>query len=641
MDNQYDRHNLGRFTLLLVCLCMAVMAQSCPDSAEGAVNPGCMEGSLAGNWKAIGGVLIPPHSVDDYQNQAKLVKVPGYWKPSELGIEGNAGLVTLWVDLDWGTKLIAAQGLGISSMAILPGSIQSASRVYVDNGRGEIHKVFDNLSAFIPEVDEVSRLKPSTWVSGTMHHDAAFQLPKLYANSRVIIQMYNEEFRTGGVSRAARIALVDDLHHQSLIRWVFHSVFLGASLIMVAYCFSLAYFSKDRRPFYVFLVVMSLGAGARLLITSGLVEQLFYSLTVDEHFYLIWMSLLLLLSIFVTFQLFILPNYFPKNSWQRRFFVTLGVIPLLCIFSAVFLPLHQFILLGHGVRALYAMAGVVYTLTLAYHLLIRNRKLWFELIGISAIVIGAGADAYIYSFNYTPYVENFAFALFLFIVALATRLGWRYIKLLLSEKVLSADLKELNESLEEQVRERTSALNVANDQLKKAATTDALTDIPNRRGFDLEILARIDEAKNNNKHMCLAIADVDWFKSVNDSYGHDFGDTVLCDLAKGLHDFIPASGFVGRIGGEEFAIILSDSNAYNMESILNKVRCQIAEIQFSSVPQYSISISFGCTQYRVGDNANMLYRRADKALYHAKENGRGRVCIQDENSSEFDADAAG
>jgi len=618
---------------------MAAMAQSCPDSVEGTVNPDCMDGSLAGDWKAVGGMLIPPHSVDAYATQARLVNVPGYWKPSDLGIEGNSGLVTLWIDLDWSTKLLAAKGLGVSSMAILPGSIQSASRVYVDNGRGEIHKVFDNLSEFIPEVDQVSRQKPNTRVSGTMHHDAAFQLPKLYANSRVIIQMYNEEFRIGGVSRAPQIAPVDELHHQSLIRWVFHSIFLGASLIMMAYGFSLAYFSKDRRVFYVFLVVMSLGAGARLLITSGLVEQLFYRLTVDEYFYLIWISLLLLASVFVIFQIFILPLYFSKKYWQRRFFITLSVIPLLCILSASFLPLHQFILLGHGVRALYAMAGVIYVIILAYHLFIRNRKLWFELIGISAIVVGAGADAYIDSFNYTPYVENFALALFLFIVALAARLGWRYIKLLLSEKVLSADLKELNESLEEQVRERTLALNVANDQLKKAATSDALTGIPNRRGFDLEISARMVEAKQSNNSMCLSIADVDWFKSVNDSYGHDFGDTVLRELARGLQGFIPSSGFVGRIGGEEFAIILSGSSVENFESVLNKVRCQIAEIEFSSVPQYSISISFGCAQYSVRDTANTLYRRADKALYQAKKNGRGRVCIKHDDDRESDSES--
>lgn len=117
--------------------------------------------------------------------------------------------------------------------------------------------------------------------------------------------------------------------------------------------------------------------------------------------------------------------------------------------------------------------------------------------------------------------------------------------------------------------------------------------------------------------------DLDKFKSVNDTYGHQAGDEVLKELALILKTNVRESDIVGRWGGEEFIIIAPNTNMEDAVKLAEKLREKISEFKFSFAGHKTGS--FGVATYRVGDDEKSLIKRADDALYHAKESGRNKV----------------
>jgi diguanylate cyclase len=211
-----------------------------------------------------------------------------------------------------------------------------------------------------------------------------------------------------------------------------------------------------------------------------------------------------------------------------------------------------------------------------------------------------------------------------------------------STRQMTAGSADLQHSLEESRRE-TLALRQELERARAEAKTDALTGLANRKAFDerLEQLAASNES--SGKH-CLLIADIDKFKSVNDSYGHLLGDRVIKTVARALQQVIKGKDLAARFGGEEFVVLLPDTPLAGAGAVAESIRQTIERgrilNQRTGEEIRKVTISIGVTQLAPGEPIADTLARADEALYRAKANGRNRVeiaAVRDRSAASVDA----
>jgi diguanylate cyclase (GGDEF)-like protein len=169
----------------------------------------------------------------------------------------------------------------------------------------------------------------------------------------------------------------------------------------------------------------------------------------------------------------------------------------------------------------------------------------------------------------------------------------------------------------------------ATDRLHKLATTDVLTQIPNRRHFMSLATHEIARAVRSGEPICLCMMDVDRFKSVNDNYGHAAGDKVLQEVAKVLTNNIRNVDVCGRLGGEEFAIIFPVTGVEGSLQVAERIRTDLEQniISMGSGTAIQVTISIGLCVFNPPESLDQLMIRADEALYAAKHGGRNRTVI--------------
>ena len=159
------------------------------------------------------------------------------------------------------------------------------------------------------------------------------------------------------------------------------------------------------------------------------------------------------------------------------------------------------------------------------------------------------------------------------------------------------------------------------------ATTDQLTELLNRRGFDLLANQAIQEARRNPSPLCALLLDLDNFKDLNDNHGHLAGDEVLRGFANKLRDNLRQSDIICRWGGEEFILLLKDTSPEQARLLAEKVRQQTEHSNFSyKGASLQVTTSIGLAELHPDDSLSELLARADGALYRAKQSGRNRTC---------------
>lgn len=172
--------------------------------------------------------------------------------------------------------------------------------------------------------------------------------------------------------------------------------------------------------------------------------------------------------------------------------------------------------------------------------------------------------------------------------------------------------------------EKSNKLNFLNNQkLEYLATTDELTGLYNRSRIENNVTDEVERAERYKRGLSIILLDIDHFKSVNDDYGHHVGDVILSEFASVLKDGIRKVDDVGRWGGEEFLIILPETNIKEAENIAEQIRKKIENHMFTVIKHKTSS--FGVSEYIQGDNSQSIINRADKALYKAKDCGRNTV----------------
>jgi len=161
------------------------------------------------------------------------------------------------------------------------------------------------------------------------------------------------------------------------------------------------------------------------------------------------------------------------------------------------------------------------------------------------------------------------------------------------------------------------------------AITDPLTGLHNRRYMESHLKTLVEEAVQRGKALSLLITDIDYFKAVNDSYGHGAGDAVLMEFAARVRENIRGVDLACRLGGEEFVIVMPDTDLAKAYHVAERLRASIAGRPFAldggaAAPEVTTSVGVSSLE-RTGDNPESLLRRADQALYRAKRDGRNRV----------------
>lgn len=185
-------------------------------------------------------------------------------------------------------------------------------------------------------------------------------------------------------------------------------------------------------------------------------------------------------------------------------------------------------------------------------------------------------------------------------------------------------LIESNLNLEEKVQARTYDLEVANEELEKLSHFDFLTGLHNRRKFSEYIEYLFKQLKRNQQPYTVMMIDIDYFKKVNDNYGHEMGDHVLKRVAQILIESIRQTDFVARLGGEEFIVVLPSTTLDGATLVAEKIRQSVE--RSTIIENHPLTISIGISVASEHDlKANDTVLRADKCLYLAKEQGRNRI----------------
>lgn len=183
-------------------------------------------------------------------------------------------------------------------------------------------------------------------------------------------------------------------------------------------------------------------------------------------------------------------------------------------------------------------------------------------------------------------------------------------------------MQMLNEDLAAEIAFRKQA----EEQLRIMANTDVLTGIDNRRRF-LEVFeVEIQRVQCTGRPLTYMMVDIDHFKNINDKYGHAVGDEVLRHFVGSLRAGCRAIDVVGRLGGEEFGVVLPETTGENAAGVAERLRSLVANQGINAAGEtFHITVSIGVAQFKAGESGHQLIARADAAMYKAKQNGRNRV----------------
>ncbi len=174
----------------------------------------------------------------------------------------------------------------------------------------------------------------------------------------------------------------------------------------------------------------------------------------------------------------------------------------------------------------------------------------------------------------------------------------------------------------------SSELHQLREELERRATFDSLTGLANREHFFHEAHVLFTRAQHQVRALALLVLEIDYFRSINDNYGHQVGDRVLCGVAEHCRQMLRGGDLIGRVGGDEFAILLPDTGLDNAVPLADSLRQSLSELQFEVQKGHTVSITVStcaASLHYIDANLDRLYARADQALQHAKEAGRDRV----------------
>ena len=318
--------------------------------------------------------------------------------------------------------------------------------------------------------------------------------------------------------------------------------------------------------------------------------------------------------------------------WQR---LRLGVSPRLVVTASLHnAGLMMFVILGSGLLYEYFGGAIpVAALDAGTGLLLLALVVSMQVIndlGMMLMLYLRDMDPRLVFNRFTTVVEFISGAAGIVLAIAFTRQSMPYFVLLLA--VLAAGMLVIMKyalmrvHLEKLVDERTDELRVQAEEFERQATHDKLTGLPNRRHADSYLQQQVDLAQRRRRTGALALADVDHFKRINDSYSHAIGDQVLERVALILRDGCRKTDFVSRYGGEEFMLYFPDTGVDRAVQVCSELRQAVQSADWADIaPDFAVTISFGLAEIRDDAHSRTILDEADTRLYRAKREGRNCV----------------
>ncbi len=193
------------------------------------------------------------------------------------------------------------------------------------------------------------------------------------------------------------------------------------------------------------------------------------------------------------------------------------------------------------------------------------------------------------------------------------------------KKDVKKKLDILDPKFRKQIEDVFENINISISMLYDAATQDNKTGVYNHNFFQSVFKMEFEKAKRGFQKLSLLIVDIDFFKKINDKYGHIQADELLKQLAKILKKSTRKSDIVARFGGEEFIVLLTETNLKKAKEVSSRIRNSIKKDMI--LKKHKLTISGGLTEYIQKDTMKKIMARADKALYNAKDSGRDKIIV--------------
>ena len=198
-------------------------------------------------------------------------------------------------------------------------------------------------------------------------------------------------------------------------------------------------------------------------------------------------------------------------------------------------------------------------------------------------------------------------------------------------------LEKINGQFEDITRQKELEL-----ELQRMAFFDELTDIPNRKMLDRQIQKALVRSKRHQHNFSIMFIDLDDFKKVNDTLGHDAGDQLLIDVVSRINQCIREEDLISRIGGDEFIVMFEETGKDEIEQIAERIIKYVAEPYKINDYSANISLSIGISMYpNDGEDKEKLIKAADKAIYYAKNNGKNNYQIYTEDLNDVEINDKG
>ncbi len=568
---------------------------------------------LSGFWDFWWNTLLPPEALapDEIMDSSRLVRLPGQWNAPDA--TGNrlspVGCATYRMEL----ILPENRQYGIFLYQMV-----SAYTLFINGelvaGNGIVS---DNPERTVPEY----------------RAQTVFFTP-VDGRAVLVLHIANRDYRNAGLWKPLLLGLPETIARESDRKLIIEMFSLGAIIIIGLYNLALfAFRKKERSPLWFALFCMVVAC--RLCATGHTAVSIFFPAFPWELQVKMELAIFHLGALFsVLFVRSVFPAEFPEKPFQA-----LVVIYSVLTALALILPVVIYNRLV-TVLEISGMAGLLLILFALARAFFRNRQyaLLF-IIGYLVLAVIAVNDI-LYSRNVINTAYLFPIALVIFIlnqaVVLARSLSQSFREVAsLSQRLVTVNasleqqneqLADLSQNLEDKINERTRELLDAYDEIKRLALVDTLTGLANRRKVLSLIEFEEKRVRREQYQYVIAMIDVDDFKKINDTYGHEAGDLVLVEMASALTDIIRQEDQACRWGGEEFLILFSGQTLEKARVIAEKIRRAIEELEihYNSVT-LRITVTIGLSISRPGISYTECIKEADDAMYRGKKEGKNRV----------------
>ncbi len=535
---------------------------------------------LNGDWEFYPARLLTPA---DFNNPVKALRP-----------------VFLYVPGDW-NKLQSDRGTGTYRLKVLlpPGKtnysikikwVKTICKVWADN-------------TLLTEIGTVNEPVEDSIPGGYM---AVTDFNPVRGEVVFTVQVVNFQDRRGGLCYPVSIGPPSAVYTAELFNTFLNSIVLGALAIVIIFHLTInLYFRKASSNLYIALICLMVMIRIFVLSDSffifSLVEHLGYSFIVKAEF----VSFLLVFVFFLRF--FVQLYYVDKKSILYRMLLYFGLSSFVYVVAAPVyyiksaLPIFQIYIL---LVAIYVIAGPVFS---AVKRKMKGARIYFFIL-ISAFFAFVNDIVYFLTSRGFGSVSQYVFFIFL--------LGHFFIIAMYFSEIFQE-----NVTLIEEIGIKKSIVK----DLSYISSTDSLTELYNRRFFDSVLNNAVKDYKKGEM-LWLIMFDIDFFKRVNDDFGHNTGDIVLKEFSAVVKRLIRTRDILARWGGEEFCIIVGEGDLKSIVQFTERIRESIENFNFSV--NRKVTASFGIARYKYGESMDSFVNRVDHALYEAKNSGRNRVVVE-------------